>query len=137
MADTQVTIVGNVTDDPEVRFTPQGTPVANFRVATTTRVKEGDTWRDGETSYHRVNVWRDTAEHVGDSLHKGDRVIVVGRLRTRSWETPEGERRSVVEIEADEVGPSLRWAIAKAEKTSKGGSDRPSRGGQFNDEPPF
>jgi single-strand DNA-binding protein len=131
MADTHVTITGNLTDDPELRFTPNGNPVANFRLAVTARVK-GDTWRDGDTSYFRVNVWRQLAEHVAESLSKGDRAVVIGRLKSRSWETPEGERRSVVEVEADEVAPSLRWAIAKPERASNG-----SKGGEFNDDPPF
>jgi single-strand DNA-binding protein len=121
MADTHVTITGNLTDDPEVRFTPNGNAVANFRLAVTARVRDGETWRDGDTSYFRINVWRQLAEHVADSLSKGDRAVVIGRLRSRSWETPEGERRSVVEVEADEVAPSLRWAIAKPNRTSNGG----------------
>jgi single-strand DNA-binding protein len=129
MADTHVTITGNLTDDPELRFTSTGAPVANFRLAVTARIKDGEGWRDGDTSYFRVNVWRQLAEHVADSLAKGDRAVVIGRLRSRSWETPEGERRSVVEVEADEVAPSLRWAIAKPNRTSNGG-----KGG--NDEAP-
>jgi single-strand DNA-binding protein len=131
MADTHVTITGNLTDDPELRFTPNGNPVANFRLAVTARVK-GDTWRDGDTSYFRVNVWRQLAEHVADSLSKGDRAVVIGRLRSRSWETPEGDKRSVVEVEADEVAPSLRWAIAKPERAANGKGK-----GEFTDEPNF
>ena len=128
MADTHVTIDGNLTDDPELKFTPTGAPVANFRLAVTARVRDGETWRDGDTSFFRINVWRQLAEHTADSLAKGDRAVVVGRLRSRSWETPEGERRSVVEVEADEVAPSLRWAIAKPERTNggKGGNDEPA-----------
>jgi len=134
MPDTTTIITGNLTDAPELKFTPNGAAVANFRVAVTPRVKDGDTWKDGETSFFRVNAWRQLAENATESLSKGDRVIVVGRLKARSWETPEGERRSVVEIEADEIGPSLRWATAKPERaTSKG---KPAAG-QFNDEPPF
>jgi single-strand DNA-binding protein len=129
MADTHVTITGNLTDDPELKFTPTGAPVANFRIAVTARVRDGETWRDGDTSFFRINVWRQLAEHVADSLAKGDRAVVIGRLRSRSWETPDGERRSVVEVEADEVAPSLRWAIAKPDRTSNGG-----KGG--NDEAP-
>jgi Single-strand binding protein family len=90
MSDTHVTIVGNLTDDPEVSFTPNGAAVCNFRVAVTARIKDGDTWRDGDTSFYRVTAWRQLAEHIGDSLAKGNRVIVVGQLRARSWETPEG-----------------------------------------------
>jgi single-strand DNA-binding protein len=118
MSHNSVTLVGNLTDGPELRFTPNGIAVASIRLAVTPRLRERDGWKDGETSYFRVNVWRDLAEHVVDSLSKGDRVVVVvGRLRTRSWETPEGDKRSVVEVEADEVGPSLRFATAKLQQT--------------------
>jgi len=146
-------LVGNLTDDPELRFTPNGAAVANFRLAVTPRVREGDQWRDGETSFFRINVWRQQAENIAETLQKGTRCIVVGRLRTRSWETPEGEKRSVTEVEADEVGPSLKFATAKVERSSRGGSGGSggsgewsggsggsggsSKGGQFNDEPPF
>jgi single-strand DNA-binding protein len=105
MADTHVTITGNLTDDPELKHTPNGHPVANFRLAVTARIKDGDSWRDGDTSFFRVNVWRQLAEHVTDSLSKGDRAVVIGRLKSRSWETPEGDKRSVVEVEADESPP--------------------------------
>ena len=118
MPETFVSLVGNLTDDPEVRFTPQGTTVASFRLAVTPRVKDDQGWRDGETSFFRVNVWRDLATHVTDSLSKGDRALVLGRLKTRSWETPEGERRSTVEVEAEEVGPSLKWATAQPQRTN-------------------
>jgi single-strand DNA-binding protein len=118
MPETFVSLVGNLTDDPEVRFTPQGTAVASFRLAVTPRVNDGGTWKDGETSFFRVNAWRDLAEHVTDSLSKGDRAMVLGRLKTRSWETPEGERRSVVEVEAEEVGPSLKWATAQPQRAN-------------------
>jgi single-strand DNA-binding protein len=142
MADTHVTIVGNLTDNPELRFTPQGVPVANFRVAVTERVREGDRWKDSGTSYYRVNVWRDQAEHVGESLSKGARVVVVGRLRQRSWETPEGEKRNIIEVEADEVATSLRWANAKPERTTDPAHavrdvTGATTGDQFADEPPF
>ena len=148
--DNQVMLVGNLTDDPELRFTPNGAAVANFRLAVTPRVREGDSWKDGETSFFRINVWRQQAENVAETLQKGARCIVVGRLRTRSWETPEGEKRSVTEVEADELGPSLKFATAKVERSSRGGSGGgggggdwagsaagASKGGQFNDEPPF
>jgi single-strand DNA-binding protein len=128
---------GNLTDDPELRFTPQGTAVANFRLAVTPRVKEGDTWKDGQTSFYRIVAWRQLAENVAESLGKSDRALVTGTLRTNAWETPEGEKRSVVEVQADEVGPSLRWATAKPEKASRTGAQRSSRGGDFNDPPPF
>jgi single-strand DNA-binding protein len=136
MPDTFVSLIGNLTDDPEVRFTPGGTQVGSFRLAVTPRVREGDTWKDGDTSFFRVNLWRDLASHAADSLSKGDRALVIGRLKARSWETPEGERRSVVEVEAEEVGPSLKWATAKPQRTRKAGNG-PAKGGGFNDDPPF
>jgi single-strand DNA-binding protein len=135
MADTTTTIVGNLTEDPELRFTQGGAPVANFRVAVTPRVKDGDGWKDGDTSYFRCTAWRTLAENVAE-LTKGDRVIVYGRLQQRSWENDAGERRSVVEVQAEEVGPSLRWATAKPERaTAKAATS--AKGGQFTDEPPF
>jgi single-strand DNA-binding protein len=111
----------------------------------TQRIQQDGQWRDGETSFFRVNVWRAQAEHLADSLSKGDRVMVTGRLRQRSWETGAGERRSVTELEADEVGASLRWATAKVERAaSRGNGERNAgrerqaeRGGDFNDQPPF
>ena len=133
MADTHVTITGNLTDNPELRSTPNGTEVANFRLAVTARIKDGEGWRDGETSFFRVNVWRQLAEHVAESLAKGTRVVVLGRLKARSWETPEGDKRSVIEVEADEVAPSLRWATAKPQRTANGGKGK----GEFNDDAPF
>jgi single-strand DNA-binding protein len=105
MPDTHVTIVGNLTDDPEVSFTPNGAAVTNFRLAVTARIRDGEGWRDGDTSLFRVNAWRQLAQHVTDSPSKGDRTVVIGRLKSRSWETPGGEQRSVVEIDADEVDP--------------------------------
>jgi single-strand DNA-binding protein len=140
-ADNQVVLIGNLTDDPELRFTPNGAAVANFRLAVTPRVKDGDSWRDGETSFFRINCWRQLAENVGDSLGKGTRAIVIGRLRTRSWETPEGDKRSVTEVEADEVAPSLKWATAQVKRGNREGEPLvkagTGKGGQFNDEPPF
>jgi single-strand DNA-binding protein len=119
--------------------------VTNLRVAVTQRVQQDGQWRDGDTSFLRVNVWRGQAEHLAESLDKGDRVMVTGRLRQRSWETPEGEKRSVTELEADEVGASLKWATAKVERSSqRGNGERSSgqerqteRGGDFNDPAPF
>jgi len=134
-ADNQVTVVGNLTDDPELRFTPNGAAVANFRLAVTPRVRQGDQWTDGETSFFRVNAWRNMAENVTESCGKGARVMVVGRLRSRSWETPEGERRSVVEIEADEVGASLKFAQASLHKPRR--DSGAAKGGQFDEPPPF
>src|ERR671912_1732009 len=123
--DNHTSIVGNLVDDPELRFTNTGIAVANLRVAVTQRMQQDGEWRDGDTSFLRVNVWRAQAEHLADSLAKGDRVMVTGRLRQRSWETPEGDKRSVAEIEADEVGASLKFATAKVERaTDRGPSDR-------------
>jgi single-strand DNA-binding protein len=144
-SDNHTTIVGNLVDDPELRFTNNGTAVANLRVAVTQRIQQDGQWRDGETSFFRVNVWRGQAEHLADSLTKGDRVMVTGRLRQRTWETAEGEKRSVTELEADEVGASLKFATAKVERASeRANSDRTQgrerqaeRGGDFNDAPPF
>lgn len=117
-----VTLVGNLTDDPELRFTPQGVAVANFRVAVNQRFKDAQgNWQDGETSYFRINCWRQLAENVAETLTRGSRAIITGRLKFRQWETQDGETRSVVEIEAEEVGPSLRFATAKVEKVSRGG----------------
>jgi single-strand DNA-binding protein len=143
--DNHTTIVGNLVDDPELRVTNTGTAVANLRVAVTQRIQHNGQWRDGETSFFRVNCWRDQAEHLADSLGKGDRVMVTGRLRQRSWETPEGDKRSVTEIEADEVGASLKFATAKVDRAhTRSTSDRAAgkerqaeRGGDFNDPPPF
>ena len=137
MADTTTTIVGNLTEDPELRFAPNGAAVANFTVAVTPRVKDGDGWRDGETSFFRCTAWRSLAENLAESLTKGTRIVVQGRLQQRSWETPEGERRSVVEVQVDEAGPSLRWATATVERTSVKAAAGASNGGQFNEEPPF
>ena len=144
-ADNHTTIVGNLVEDPEVGFTNTGIAVTNLRVAVTQRVQQDGQWRDGDTSFSKVNVWRDQAEHLADSLTKGDRVMVTGRLRQRSWETPEGEKRSVTELEADEVGASLKWATAKVERASQRGNGERSgdrerhaeRGSDFNDPPPF
>ena len=124
-SDNQITIVGNLTDDPELRYTPNGAAVVNFSVAVTPRIRDdAGGWKDGDTSFFRVNAWRTLAENAAESLTRGSRVMVVGRLRQRSWETPEGERRSAIEIEADEVGPSLRWATAKIERQGRSsGSD--------------
>jgi single-strand DNA-binding protein len=144
-ADNHTAIVGNLVEDPEVSFTNNGIAVANLRVAVTQRIQQDREWRDGDTSFLRVNVWRGQAEHLADSLSKGDRVVVTGRLRQRTWETPEGDKRSVTELEAEEVGASLKWATAKVERTSqRGNGDRTQdrqraaeRGGDLTDAPPF
>ncbi|GAA3670439.1 single-strand binding protein [Yimella lutea] len=121
--DTVITIIGNLTQDPELRFTPSGAAVANFTVASTPRQFDRQTneWKDGETLFMRCSVWRDAAENVAESLNRGSRVIVSGRLKSRSFETKEGEKRTVVEMDVDEVGPSLRYATAKVNKTQRGG----------------
>ena len=128
--ETVITIIGNLTNDPELRFTPSGAAVANFTVASTPRTfeRQSNEWKDGETLFMRCSVWRDAAENVAESLVRGTRVIVSGRLRSRSYETKEGEKRTVVELEVDEVGPSLRYATTKVNKTSRGGG---GGGGNF------
>jgi single-strand DNA-binding protein len=148
--------VGNLTNDPELRFTPSGAAVASFTVASTPRVldKATNEWKDGEALFMRCSVWRQYAENVAESLTKGARVIVTGRLKQRSYETREGEKRTVVEMDVDEVGPALKYATAKVNKVSRGGggfsdsassssapsddpwSSGPSSGAGF-DEPPF
>jgi single-strand DNA-binding protein len=138
--DTQITIAGNLVDDPQLRYTPTGQAVANFRVASTPRFRDNATgeWKDGDSLFLSCNVWRQAAENVAESLQRGMRVIVQGRLRQRSYETKEGEKRTVYEIEVDEVGPSLRNASAKVTKSSRstggsgfggGGQSGPSGGG--------
>jgi single-strand DNA-binding protein len=122
--DTQITIAGNLVDDPELRFTPAGQPVARFRIASTPRFldKATNEWRDGDSLFLTCNVWRQAAENVAESLTRGMRVIVSGRLRQRSYETKEGEKRTVYEVEVDDVGPSLRNASAKVNKIARSGS---------------
>jgi single-strand DNA-binding protein len=129
--ETVITIIGNLTNDPELRFTPSGAAVANFTVASTPRTfdRQSNEWKDGETLFMRCSVWRDAAENVAESLQRGTRVLVSGRLRSRSYETNEGEKRTVVEMEVDEVGPSLRYATAKINKTSRGGGGGGGFGG--------
>jgi single-strand DNA-binding protein len=121
--ETTITVVGNLTDDPELRFTPSGAAVAKFRIASTPRTmdRQSGEWKDGEPLFLACNVWRDAAEHVAESLQRGARVIVQGRLRQRSYETREGEKRTVYELEVDEIGPSLRYATAKVQKMSRSG----------------
>ena len=156
--DVNVTIVGNLTGDPELRFTPSGAAVASFTVASTPRVldKATNEWKDGEALFMRCSVWRQYAENVAESLQKGTRVIVTGRLKQRSYETREGEKRTVMEMEVDDVGPALRYATAKVNKVQRagggfggdgGGSSAPASddpwassgpsGGAGFDEPPF
>ena len=131
----RVTLVGNLTADPELRFTPSGLQVTSLRLAVTPRTRQDDgTWTDGETSFHTVNVWRDQASNAVDSLTKGARVLVVGRPKERTWTSEDGTAHQVTEVDAEEVGPSLRWAIAKVTRTN-GTSGKAS--GQVNQDAPF
>ncbi len=127
--DTVITVVGNLTADPELRFTASGAAVANFTVASTPRTfdRNSGEWKDGEALFLRCNIWRQAAENVAESLTRGSRVIVNGRLKQRSFETKEGEKRTVIELEVDEIGPSLRYATAKVNKAQR--SDSSSGGG--------
>ena len=144
--DVTITVVGNLTDDPELRFTPSGAAVAKFRVASTPRFmdKQTNEWKDGEPLFLTCNVWRQAAENCAESLQRGARVIVTGRLRQRSYETREGEKRTVMELEVDEIGPSLRYATAKVQKMARssgnggfgsGGGSRGGGGGDLADDP--
>ncbi len=135
--DTVITIIGNLVDDPELRFTPSGAAVAKFRIASTPRTldKATNEWKDGDSLFLTCNVWRQAAENVAESLTKGTRVIVSGRLRQRSYETKEGEKRTVYEVEVDEVGPSLRNATAKVNRASRGGGGGGGYGGGANEDP--
>lgn len=157
--ETVITIVGNLCNDPELRFTQSGAAVASFTVASTPRTfdRQSGEWKDGEALFLRCNVWRQVAENVAESLTRGSRVLVTGRLRQRSFETKEGEKRTVVELEVDEIGPSLRHATAKVNKVSRGdgggsgwgrqqsappardpwATDPPGTSGGCPDEPPF
>lgn len=158
--ETVITVIGNLTADPELRFTPQGVAVANFTVASTPRTYDKNTssWVDGDALFLRCNIWREAAENVTESLGRGDRVIVSGRLQQRSYETKEGEKRTVMELTVDEIGPSLKWATAKVNRIQRSGSgaqrqqqrpanedpwgsapDYPKTGaaGGFAEEPPF
>src|SRR5579885_1452378 len=131
--ETVITVVGNLTDDPELRFTPSGAAVASFTVASTPRTFDRATneWKDGDALFLRCSIWRQAAENVAESLTRGMRVVVTGRLQQRSYETREGEKRTVVEMEVDEVGPSLRYATAKVNRTQRGtGGGGFSGGGQ-------
>jgi single-strand DNA-binding protein len=129
--DTVITVIGNLTADPELRFTPSGAAVANFTVASTPRTfdRQINEWKDGEALFLRCNIWREAAENVAESLTRGARVIVSGRLKQRSFETREGEKRTVVELEVDEIGPSLRYATAKVNKASRSGGGGGGFGG--------
>jgi single-strand DNA-binding protein len=165
--ETLITVVGNLTADPELRFTPSGAAVASFTVASTPRTldRQSNEWKDGEALFLRCSIWRQAAENVAESLTRGSRVIVSGRLKQRSFETREGEKRTVIELDVEEVGPSLKYATAKVNRTQRGsstgggfggggggnagggsgggpsddpwGSAPPADSGGFSDEPPF
>jgi single-strand DNA-binding protein len=144
--DTVITVIGNLTSDPELRFTPSGAAVANFTVASTPRTldRASGEWKDGEALFLRCNIWRQAAENVAESLTRGARVVVQGRLKQRSFETKEGEKRTVVELEVDEIGPSLRYATAKVNKVSRGsggggfgGGSGPAGGGSAPSDDPW
>jgi single-strand DNA-binding protein len=120
--ENSVTLVGNLTDDPELRYTPNGAAVCKFRIAVNRRMPDGNGgWKDGEASYFSVNCWRGLAENVAESLTRGTRVVVAGRLQYRAWENQDGDKRSAVEVEADEIGPSLKWATARIERNPRSG----------------
>ncbi|MFC3689113.1 single-stranded DNA-binding protein [Aquipuribacter hungaricus] len=129
--ETIVTLVGNLTGDPELRFTPSGSAVANFTIASTPRTfdRQSNEFKDGETLFMRCSIWREAAENVAESLTKGTRVVVTGRMKSRSYQTKEGESRTVIELEADEIGPSLRYATAKVNRTQRGGGGGGGFGG--------
>ncbi|QKY79804.1 SSB protein [Arthrobacter phage Bumble] len=129
--DTTITLIGNLTSDPELRFTPSGSAVANFTIASTPRTfnRNSNEWEDGETLFLRSSVWREAAENVAETLTKGMRVIASGRLKSRSYETKEGEKRTVIEFEIDEIGPSLRYAQAKVTRIQSGGQSGGGQGG--------
>jgi len=135
--DTVITVVGNLTGDPELRFTPSGAAVANFTVASTPRSFDKNTneWKDGEALFLRCSIWRQAAENVAESLQKGMAVIVQGRLKQRSFDTKEGEKRTVYELDVDEVGPSLKWATAKVNRTQRSGSGGGGFGGSNSGAP--
>jgi single-strand DNA-binding protein len=122
--ETVITVVGNLTADPELRFTPSGAAVASFTVASTPRTfdRQSNEWKDGDALFLRCSIWRQAAENVAESLTRGARVVVTGRLKQRSFETREGEKRTVIELDVDEVGPSLRYATAKVNRTQRGSS---------------
>lgn len=131
--ETIITVVGNITADPELRFTPNGAAVANFTVASTPRTfdRQAQEFKDGETMFLRCNAWREMAENVAESLQRGSRVIVQGRLKSRTFETKEGERRTVFELDVDEVGPSLRYATASVTKNERSGGFGGGGGGNY------
>lgn len=147
--ETTITVIGNLTSDPELRFTPSGSAVANFTIASTPRTfdRQSNEWKDGETLFLRASIWKEAAENTAESLTKGTRVIVSGRLKSRTYDTKEGEKRTVMELEVDEIGPSLKYANAKVNRTQRsGGQQQPAQskqsqqqgnwGGQQQSQPP-
>jgi single-strand DNA-binding protein len=137
--ETVITVVGNLVDDPELRFTPSGAAVANFRIASTPRTfdRQSNEWKDGEALFLSCSVWRQAAENVAESLQKGMRVVVQGRLKQRSYETREGEKRTVVELEVEEVGPSLKYATAKVARVQRSGGGGGYSGGNAGGDDPW
>ena len=138
--ETVITLVGNLTGDPELRFTPSGAAVANFTVASTPRTFDRQTseWKDGETLFMRCSIWREAAENVAESLHRGTRVVVTGRLVSRSWDDKEsGQKRTVMEMQVDEIGPSLKYATAKVTKSQRSGGGGGGFGGGQSQEDPW
>ena len=136
--ETVITVVGNLTSDPEIRFTPSGAGVANFTIASTPRTfdKNSNEWKNGEALFLRCSIWREAASNVAESLERGMRVIAQGRLKQRSFETREGEKRTVIELEVDEIGPSVRYATAKVNRAERGSQQRAPRGDEWDHEPP-
>lgn len=128
--ETTLTVVGNLVDDPELRFTPSGAAVANFRIASTPRTfdKQANEWKDGDALFLSCSIWRQAAENVAESLQKGMRVVITGRLKSRTYETREGEKRTVLELDVDEVGPSLKYATAKVQRLNRSGAPSTSGG---------
>jgi single-strand DNA-binding protein len=140
--ETTLTVIGNITDDPDLRFTPSGAAVANFTVASTPRIydKQTNEWKDGDALFLRCSIWRQAAENVAESLQRGSRVVVSGRLKQRSFETREGEKRTVVELDVEEIGASLKYATAKITKTTRsggggGGGDTSGQAGNAGNDP--
>ncbi|KUM31862.1 single-stranded DNA-binding protein [Arthrobacter sp. EpRS66] len=136
--ETVITVIGNLTADPELRFTPAGSAVANFTIASTPRTfdRQSNEWKDGEGLFLRASVWKEAAENVAETLTKGMRVIAQGRLKARSFDTKEGERRTVMELEIEEIGPSLKFASAKVTRTQRsGGFNNAPQGGGYNQQP--
>lgn len=142
---TAVTLIGNLTADPELKFTPQGKAVASFTIAESSRVKVGGEWKDGPSTFWRCQLWGEAAENLAETLQRGNRVIAVGDVKQRSFETSSGEKRTVTEVTVSEIGPSLRWATAKLERLNRTGMAKPKPAADdpwsaippADEEPPF